>query len=204
MSNYTIVVAKYKEDTSWTDCVKDRVKIYNKGPDGDIPNIGREGETFLRYIIENYDNLPDYIIVLQGDPFAHMPPSVNENTLCYFLQNKKFDNPNWKIEPCYGIYLTENIDDNPGLLVNDYYKFFFGKDIEDGRYSYVAGCQFFIRKEAILQNPKELYIKLQSMLVKGSEKYEKNHAQAHKGPNDFDETLINGWTLERLWQNFFM
>ena len=51
MSNYTVVVAKYKEDTSWTNCLKGKVKIYNKGPGGDTPNIGREGETFLRYII---------------------------------------------------------------------------------------------------------------------------------------------------------
>ena len=203
MENFTVVVAKYKEDVSWSKCFEGNLKIYNKGPDGDITNVGREGETFLRYIIEHYDNLPEVVVFLQGDPFGHMPPDVNKNTICDKIKSKRFDNPNWKIEPCFGIWLQEQIFQNIGLLCYEYYKYFFGKEY-DGTINYIAGCQYYIRRNAILQNPKELYEKLQRMLVKGSEKYENNHNQAHAGPNSFDDTLISGWTLERLWYYFFV
>jgi hypothetical protein len=74
-----IVVARYNEDVSWTSQIKHPVIIYNKGnPLIDISNViplinkGREGETFLRHIVENYHTLDDVTIFLQGDPFDHL------------------------------------------------------------------------------------------------------------------------------------
>jgi hypothetical protein len=66
MNNYKIVIAKYKEDMGWVDRLhQNNVIIYDKSgifkentiP---LPNIGRESETFIRYIIENYDTLSEY------------------------------------------------------------------------------------------------------------------------------------------------
>jgi len=200
MSTFTIVVAKYKEDTSWSDGM-DNCKIYNKGPDGDIPNVGREGETFLRYIIDHYENLPDYIVILQGDPFGHMSPNITRDNIKDILKNKKFENPNWRIENCFGIWFSEKSFMYPGLNISDYYNFYFNKELEDDIIHYVAGCQYFIRKQAILDNPKDLYIKLRESLIKGSEMYDYN--KAHNGPNEFDNSAISPWSLERLWYHFF-
>ena len=36
-------------------------------------NVGREGETLLHYIIQDYDRLPESLWFLQGDPFTHQP-----------------------------------------------------------------------------------------------------------------------------------
>jgi hypothetical protein len=44
--------------------------VYDKSKD--IPNVGREAETYLRYIIENYNCLPEYVAFLQGHPFDHL------------------------------------------------------------------------------------------------------------------------------------
>jgi hypothetical protein len=202
---YVVVIAKYKEDISWSNSIDSKcLKIYNKGPDGDIPNVGREGETFLRYIIEHYDSLPECVIFLQGDPFVHMAFGVNEKNIGEKIVNTFFDDSNWKIQPCFNIWFLVKHYTFKGLNMKKYYEYFFpGKDLENDNIKYAAGCQYFIRKSAILQNPKDFYVKLQSMLVKGSQKYEKNHSQAHDGDNPFDETEINGWTLERLWGYFF-
>lgn len=76
---YICVVAKYKEDISWTKNLDCELVIVNKDSDDNrfqlnYQNVGRETETFIRWIIENYDNLShdDKIIFLQGNPFEHL------------------------------------------------------------------------------------------------------------------------------------
>ena len=74
-----IVVARYNESIDWTkfyNCI-----IYNKGDPIEntntttnvttLPNVGREGHTYLHHIINNYDTLSDYTMFLQGNPFDH-------------------------------------------------------------------------------------------------------------------------------------
>ena len=74
------VIARYNEDLSWVDQLDTDVIIYNKGvdfnfniPRTDVENIGRESETYIRFILEWYDKLAEYdaCVFLQGDPFGH-------------------------------------------------------------------------------------------------------------------------------------
>lgn len=76
---YKCVIAKYKEDLSWTKDLPCEVIVLNKDPDDssweiNYNNIGRESESYTRYIIDNYDTLDinDTIIFLQGNPFDHL------------------------------------------------------------------------------------------------------------------------------------
>jgi hypothetical protein len=80
--NVCLVVARYNEDISWTHIFPNKV-IYNKGDNKTIPedlqqyvkhlpNVGREAHTYLHYIIENYDNLPDVVLFSQGCFSDHM------------------------------------------------------------------------------------------------------------------------------------
>lgn len=71
--NYIVVIARYNEDIRWSDG-HPRI-IYNKGKEIDgIPeneqimlrNVGREAHTYLTYIIDHYDNLPDHVMFCQG------------------------------------------------------------------------------------------------------------------------------------------
>jgi hypothetical protein len=76
-----IIVARYNEDIKWARDLDGDIVIYNKGTDWpwkDIPridteNYGREGETFVRAIIEFYENLDHYdnVVFLQGNPQEH-------------------------------------------------------------------------------------------------------------------------------------
>jgi hypothetical protein len=69
-----IVIAKYYEDITWSEDFIDNRVVYEKCAEPIIENSihlenkGRETDTYLTYIIDNYDNLPDCIIFTQGDP----------------------------------------------------------------------------------------------------------------------------------------
>jgi hypothetical protein len=70
--SYKIVVARYNENIRWLEPELDNCIIYNKGEKLNVrneimlPNVGRESETYLQYIIANYNHLPDVIVFTQG------------------------------------------------------------------------------------------------------------------------------------------
>ena len=73
-----VIVARYNEDISWLNKIKDFVILYNKGKDDlkdwnaiKLKNVGRETDTYLNYIIENYNNLPEICIFTQGNIKDH-------------------------------------------------------------------------------------------------------------------------------------
>lgn len=71
-----LVVARYNEDIGWVDQTGWPHLIYNKGPALarpciTVPNVGRDSETILRYILEHYTCLPDLVAFAQGNPFHH-------------------------------------------------------------------------------------------------------------------------------------
>lgn len=82
---FSVVISRYHEDIEWikTEIPTDIcVTIYNKGEDNlnslapnckeiKLPNFGHESQTYLYHIINNYDNLPERILFLQGHPFDH-------------------------------------------------------------------------------------------------------------------------------------
>lgn len=89
-----IVVAKYKENINWLQNLKDtnirHIVVYDKYNGSKIftkkksitnihdkiihkplPNTGREIHTYLTYCVEYYDNLPEVVFFVQGNPFPH-------------------------------------------------------------------------------------------------------------------------------------
>jgi len=79
---FSIVVSRYNEDVHWTKSFGKNCIIYNKGnADLDyidneliipLDNVGKEGGTYIKHIIDNYDNLSNHIAFLQGHPFDHI------------------------------------------------------------------------------------------------------------------------------------
>ncbi len=89
--SYKIVVARYNEDITWLSSEHANCIIYNKGEplniDNEImlPNLGRESETYLRYIITNYDNLPDVVVFTQARISDHY---VGNNSVDFLINMK--------------------------------------------------------------------------------------------------------------------
>ena len=89
----SIIVARYNENVEWTKQFPN-VYIYNKGtPLGDgyneilMTNVGREGHSYYKYICNNYENLEDYTIFLQGNPFDHSPNIISNLKKCIYNKN---------------------------------------------------------------------------------------------------------------------
>ena len=81
---FKLVIARYNECIKWSNVFSGNRIIYNKGLNdiddkiivpGDeyysLPNIGRESHTFLHYIINNYDNIPEFVAFSQGSLKDH-------------------------------------------------------------------------------------------------------------------------------------
>ena len=89
--DHLLVISRYDERLDWiAELLEERswiknVLIINKGepilaplPEDKViirnaRNVGREGETLLHYIIQDYDRLPETLWFMQADPFTHQP-----------------------------------------------------------------------------------------------------------------------------------
>ncbi len=141
MSNL-VVVARFDEDIRWLDQLHWDYLVYNKGEHIDkeyksIPNIGREGETYLRYIIEFYNKFPDYIAFVQGDPFPHCSNIINK------INNVPLDN---QIINLSDWIVTDNPDSalmlhNVEALELNYTEHLF---------TFPAGAQFIVPRDYIM------------------------------------------------------
>jgi hypothetical protein len=101
--DYEIVISCFREDLSWIESIPSDIDIiiYRKDEDHDpyenlknkvvfkeffLPNIGRETDTYLHHIINNYNNLKKHTIFTQGNPFCHNP-----NFLEFLKQKNTFE-----------------------------------------------------------------------------------------------------------------
>lgn len=91
--SYKIIVARYNENIEWLNDEIDNCIIYNKGYKIGInneimlENLGRESETYLNYIISNYENLPDVVVFTQANISDHRECGNNVNYLIDIKNN---------------------------------------------------------------------------------------------------------------------
>jgi hypothetical protein len=165
-----IVVARYNEDISWTTQFPN-VIIYNKGAPLDgvknqlfLPNVGREGHTYYKYICDNYDKLEDYTIFLQGRPFDHSPHILSN--LDKLINNKDL-NIGFELLSEHIHYSTLDTECQrywqcKHIHIN--WKRVFGTESPTGECIFGAGAQFIVSKQNILKRPKEFYENIVKML----------------------------------------
>jgi hypothetical protein len=180
-TNTKIIVARYNENIEWTKQF-DNVILYNKGDECveneiKLPNVGREGHTYYTYIYDNYDDLPDYVIFLQGNPFDHSPNIIkdandlirNENKPDFiFLGNQLI---------CYlnGCPAHAGLQDTMKII----YEELFGKEIHTNPIKFTSGAQFMVSKKLILKHSRDFYHKIIKFL-------------------DYSVNPIEGFVIERF------
>ena len=186
MGTSQAIIARYEEDVSWARKLAMPVVVYSKGKsatglEGELPvvarkNVGRETETFLFYIVEQYEQLPDYVAFLQGDPFAHCKNVLH--TLAGNVAPKQVVplSTNWKRE-MVGRYdwpgFEECIRDLAGII-----------GVPPTVVSYATGAQYLVPRDAIMSRPKALYEQLLTRLSQSTHPHE-------------------AWAMERLWPYLF-
>ena len=176
----TIVTSHWKEDLEWLTKSKFPVVLIDKEgadpspfvPQHVIPNLGRENTAYLKYIIENYDNLPEAVAFIHGHETADH--QRHDRPLLEVIEGA-----NWQK---YGFVPINNMthgdsfqDDlapgkpTRGIFTPRYltrlYTFFRrlciplkGEFLDEGApWVYELGAQFVVSRERILANPKMLY-----------------------------------------------
>jgi len=93
MNKLVIIIVRYTESIEWIKQLNKNYEIiiYNKGDQinevfkqniriKNIENTGRESEGYLRFMIEEYNNIDDkvYYVFLQADPFEHCKNIINK------------------------------------------------------------------------------------------------------------------------------
>jgi len=188
MESYQAVIARYEEDVGWARELQMPFIIYNKGEsdtglENDFtvirrPNVGRESETYLRHIIEQYDALPGHLVLLQGNPFDHCerlleilaaPP--NAGMFVPLAHNSKQ-------ETLLGEYNWDGFKECLLDLAQ-----FVGLP-SDAVLQYGAGAQFIVPRRAIQSRSKDFYAALL------------RRVNGERDP-------LDGWAMERVWRYVF-
>jgi hypothetical protein len=179
--SYKIIVARYNENIEWLNDEMSNCIIYNKGDKLDIKNeivlenVGRESETYLQYIITNYDNLPDVVVFTQARISDHKGKddvSYLINIKNQALSNSKSQNffihddvgnsihwdKNWNLRED-GYYLKDNYKNNKPITFLEWFK-------ENVNINYpnpikiYCNAIFAVKKENIINKPIEYYKRL--------------------------------------------
>lgn len=190
-----LVVSYYRENLDWVKKIKDsKVTIYNKSSLDiedtiSLPNIGREMHTYFHHIVENYNNLSDWVFFTQGNPFDHVreyveivndfPESLNKSKLsiddCHFFSNGNDYDKHLKS-------ISNGLPHHDGSLNIDSVWFSLFTSPPPSEYDFVAGCIFCVSKEQILMREKSFYEKCLDIA-----------SNRNKSP----------WEFERLMYNIF-
>ena len=182
-----LVISRFNESVEWSK--EFNSIIYNKGkplPNTvSLPNVGREGHTYLHHIITNYDTLDEYTVFLQGYPFDHSPNLLSDLRSI----QKELENPNFRkfeyLTLCR-VIVTDDTNGKPHnkqkIPLGQHYSELF----EDNQLSFTFGCgaQFIVSRNAIHRRPKSFYEKL----IKNLE-------------SEIDP--LYGYIYERLWSSIF-
>lgn len=210
MASYALVIAKYNEDMGWLSKMNvENLYVYDKNPETgadalNIPglrveqlmNIGRESDSYLRYIIANYHNLPDYLLLVQGKPFDHMV-GVDANNFQQKIDELVASQPH-EIKPLFAKWYIENHNSYPSIKTREYYEYLFERPAPPESV-FGVGCQYIVPRDCILSKSLEFYEKLHTMLHKG----ECSFHHAHYEHYPFSPLSINAWTFERLGAYIF-
>jgi hypothetical protein len=187
-----IVVARYNEDISWTKQFNN-VLIYNKGKRLEEPeyeeimldNVGREGHTYYKHICDNYDNLEDYTVFLQGNPFDHSPQLISK--LCIYMRNPELDIDFEYISESMHhstLHFERQLCGEQTEDIDKTYEKLFGPFTGNPEMIFGAGAQFIVSKRRILKRPKEFYESIVKML-------------------EYDNSPVEGYHIERMHKYIF-
>lgn len=193
-----VVVARYNENVDWCKNFKNsRVFIYDKSGINNgwinLPNVGREAHTYLTHIINNYDNLSEYVCFLQGNPFdgAKGYLNIRINELDDFNANVDFYNLSY-----YTVCNLDGTPHHPNLNIDEiiFDRFFINKP---QFLKFPVGALFIASKRAILNRSKQFYIDILNEFNR----------------TDIDNSLTGGgggakgnkmpWICERIWPYIF-
>jgi len=201
---FDIVIAHYKEDVTWLNNLYHEsirnIIVYNKDKESplnntkvinkQLPNIGREAHTYLTYCVEYYNNLPEFVIFLQGSPHHGINVHTILNWINSIIQSRIDSTGNYGIGNIDWFLRDGRISEWGGPVnqsqysVKEWAQIYVRPNLKEHQYPIFWNACFGVSKKAILSNPSEKYQKIITNELQGV-----NSETAHY--------------LERLWYYLF-
>jgi len=200
---FDIVIARYNENIEWLELLNHdlirNIFVYNKGEECNLinvkvisrrlENIGREAHTYLTYCVEMYNNLPDFVIFLQGNPHGITINNINDwidsisKSFVHCTENNKIGNLDWFLRDGK-LYEWGGPIDNSSFNIWEWSKTYVRESIPKENINIFWHACFGVSEKAIRSNP---IVKYQTIIEK--ELNRKNSEAAH--------------FLERTWYYLF-
>ncbi|KAL8731566.1 MAG: hypothetical protein Q9181_004252 [Wetmoreana brouardii] len=206
---FEIVVGHYNEDLSWLKQHHKECCVYSKGGSKNapelpftftpLPNVGREGHTFLHHIVNKYDILADVTLFVQGRIDDHVDLTVDEMkeramatvpgqvTTYPFRELELFDHWEgipWEQYPCWKRWSSMDCKKMPDTPLELFQQYISESDRVPVAVGFAPGAIFAVRKETIRQHSKEFWQRLLDKMFLGE--------MAHVNPE-------TGHYMERFW-----
>ena len=164
-----VIIAKYKEDISWSNNIKYPYTIICKEhlAIDEIPNRGNEASTYLEYIYKNYYNLADYNVFLHGHQKSYHHTENMDETLNNMIFDMNYRNINNK-----SIY--NDLRKMHFNVTVDWLKQYEKNVLESILYCCVdfdkiasnGNAQFYVSKQFIHRHSQQTYINLYIYIMK--------------------------------------
>jgi len=180
--NSIVVISRYDEDISWVKGLENigfECRIYEKENEKARYNIdknmGNEASVYLRFIIDNYDDLPEYSILLHGHEFS-WHSNHEKDSIVYLVKKemgKKYEFKNLNDVMMTSWFLMSAITEvRLSKLFRAWYKEYMEyeigplKNFGDFCVGFPCCAQFIVHKSTIRKRNKEFYKKIYEWIMK--------------------------------------
>jgi hypothetical protein len=202
--DYHVVCARYQKPVDFLDGLDVPYSVLEKHVD--VPNIAHEATTYLHYIIENYNDLPENVIFIHDENESwHHEGKLTDNLQKWIESYETETNQTY-----YEFNHTCISRDGTNMDADMYEKNAAFRDFWDtclldtvGDYhqaSPVAGkccAQFIVSRDRIRQKPREFYQRLYQWLMENTQ---------GEGNGDTENRYSGWWTsryMEWTWRFMF-
>ena len=162
--DYLIVCAKYNKNTDFLKMTSIPSLVIEKHKD--VPNKAHEATSYLYYILENYDSLPENLIFIHDENSSwHHEGNITDNLEKWIKTYEKkgglyYEFNNMKIEKPRDYH-----NDAEKELWTNVFEPYIGKYEEADPACGLCCAQFIVSKKQILRHPKEFYQKYYDWLI---------------------------------------
>lgn len=166
-----IITSHYNEDLTWLNLISKDHKVFiysksNKNYNYMPLNKGNEASAYLKYIIDNYDNLGDKNLFIHGHRMAYHQSCDMD----FIINNLK-----WDLDSYFSInrrdwYFDEGVNnthhaDNYNCMKSNWGNIFGNNLAFPESFHHYSCAQFQVDKELILSNSKQFYEHLFNWLM---------------------------------------
>lgn len=177
-SKTNIVVSRYNKNVDFAYRINNgnniNVLIYDKenpiNPLNIPVNKGNEASVYLKYIIDNYDDLSDFTFFIHDEEYAwHHTGSIIDKYNEAVMSNKMYYNINdkcdWNTKNSIASDTYNDLLKWYNIYIEDYIPISKVPNNSDFIYGYLGSAQFLVHKDLITNLPKEFYEKIYDCII---------------------------------------